>query len=148
MRRAPLLSALAVLFACAPATVADQAQPTLRWSANLEARPGAPSAVTANATAVRTAGATTVQVEATGAQPNARHPWHVHHGSCETGGQIVGDPGRYPPLEVGAQGRGTATALIEVELAPGQPYHINVHRAADDLRTIIACGDLREAGPR
>jgi hypothetical protein len=138
----PLLAGLS----CAPA-VTPAAEPPARWAASLEARPQFPE-VSAELTAVRTVGGTTVQIELTGAEPRSTHPWHVHRGTCEIGGGIVGDPAGYPSLRVGDDGRALETAVIDAELQPGQNFHVNVHRAPDDLGTIIACGNLQEAPPR
>jgi hypothetical protein len=144
MRLIALLLPVVLLLGCAPGAAPAPA-PAGRWAATLEARPGFP-AVEARVTAVRAVGSTSVEVELTGAEPNAQHPWHVHQGTCETGGGIVGDPGRYPPLRVGAGGRALEIAVIDVELVAGQSYHVNVHRAPGDMGTIVACGNLREAG--
>jgi hypothetical protein len=144
MRHPALLLPVVLLFACAPAEP-PPVQPTVRWSGSLEPRPQF-NEVRASVTAVRSAGGSTVQIEVTGAQPGARHAWHVHSGTCATGGGIVGDPGRYPPLRVGTEGRALETALIDVELEPGGSYHVNVHRSPEDLGTVIACGNLRQVG--
>jgi hypothetical protein len=146
MRRVAPFLPLALLVACAPAA-SPTPQPTLRWLGSLEARPAFPE-VRASVTAVRAAGTTTVQIDLTGAAPGSTYPWHLHQGTCETGGGIVGDPAAYPPLRVNPAGRALETAVLEVEIAPGQAYHVNVHRSTDDLRTIVACGNLQETGPR
>jgi Cu-Zn family superoxide dismutase len=69
-------------------------------------------------------------------------PWHVHFGTCETGGGIVGDPAAYLPLRAGEGGTATNTAVIRVGLELEAPYHVNVHESAEALEMIIACGDL------
>jgi hypothetical protein len=79
----------------------------------------------------------------TGLPPGGPYPWHVHDGTCETGGPIVGDATAYAPLMVGADGRAEATArLLGLKLNEAKKYHINVHRSPTDLATIIACGEL------
>src|SRR5688572_30132924 len=80
----------------------------------------------------------------TGDEPGEARPWHVHFGSCATGGGIVGT-GDYPLLMVDDDGNASATATIMFELDPSVAYHINYHLSADDLGTLIACGDLSEA---
>jgi hypothetical protein len=76
-------------------------------------------------------------------QSGTRRPWHVHFGTCATGGDIVGDPASYPVLNIAGNGRANATATVEgVRLITGEPYHVNVHLSPDELDTIIACGDL------
>jgi FtsP/CotA-like multicopper oxidase with cupredoxin domain len=146
MTRAAYLLPIVLLISCTTAAVPPAQQPTVRWSASLEARAEFDE-IRSNVTAVRTAGGSTVQIEFTGGEPNARHPWHVHSGTCETGGGIVGDPGRYPLLRLGSDGRALETALIDTELVPGQRYHVNVHHSANDMGTVIACGDLHEVRP-
>jgi hypothetical protein len=78
-----------------------------------------------------------------GLPPGGPYPWHVHDGTCETGGPIVGDPVAYTPLTVGADGRAEANArLLNFKLNEAKKYHVNVHRSTSDLATIIACGNL------
>jgi hypothetical protein len=79
----------------------------------------------------------------TGLPPGGPYPWHVHDGTCETGGPIVGDANAYPPLMVGTDGRAEANArLLGLKLNEAKKYHVNVHRSPSDLATIIACGEL------
>jgi hypothetical protein len=69
-------------------------------------------------------------------------PWHVHFNTCAQGGGIVGQDADYPRLTVGANGSATVTVTVPHSLDPAASYHVNVHRADNDLATIIACGDL------
>ena len=86
---------------------------------------------------------TLATVVLTGLPPGGPYPWHVHDGTCETGGPVVGDAAAYPPLTVGADGRAEASArLLGLKLNEAKKYHVNVHRSASDLGTIISCGDL------
>ncbi|MEX0778827.1 MAG: CHRD domain-containing protein [Balneolales bacterium] len=85
----------------------------------------------------------TANVTINGAEPDSEHPWHVHEGTCATGGGIVGPPDEYALLEVSDEGSAEATAtIIGTGLSEDGNYHINVHLSADDLGTIIGCGDL------
>lgn len=146
MRRIASLLPLAALLGCASAaTNGGEPQPTVRWSASLQPAP-AFEQIAASATAVRTVGTTTVQIEVTGAQQGGAHPWQVRRGTCGTGGETVGDAGRYPVIRPSAAGRALETAVVDAELQPGQPFHVVVFRAAADPSTVIACGDLREVG--
>jgi superoxide dismutase, Cu-Zn family len=72
----------------------------------------------------------------------AARPWHVHFGTCATGGGIVGDPAAYPPLVTDTAGAATSNVLVRVGLDVNAPYHVNVHESEADLNTLIACGDL------
>jgi hypothetical protein len=73
-------------------------------------------------------------------------PWHVHFGTCATGGAIVGSDAQYPRLVIGADGTATAAVDVRYELSPNVPYHINFHKSDAELDTIIACGDLLLGG--
>lgn len=150
MRRMLLLSLLA-LAACSAREEDDDDDDldfdATDWSAQLSARPG--SAVQGSSTLRSVgleggAGTSTASASIGGALPGARHPWHVHAGTCASGGPIVGDPAAYPVLEVGADGRASATASVAVGLDDDAAYFVNVHRSPSDLATIVACGDLRD----
>ena len=97
------------------------------------------------AVAARSAVATTgVSLSIAGATSGARHPWHIHRGTCGSGGAIVGDAGAYPVLQVGGNGQASASADLDVALSEDGQYYVNVHRSPQDLGTIVACGQLRD----
>lgn len=97
----------------------------------------------ANATMTRLSG-TNVRSTITlrGGLVQGDYPWHVHEGTCGSGGPIVGDPSEYPPLSTGSGTVGSATATFDADLDPDGAYYINIHRP-EDLETIVACGQLR-----
>ena len=116
------------------------------WSAELSARAGATVTGTAVARSVGIgggAGSSTASITLTNGTPTSVHPWHVHSGTCATGGPIVGATGDYPLLEVAADRSARATASIGVGMGDETRYHVNVHRSTGDM-TVIACGDLRD----
>jgi hypothetical protein len=78
--------------------------------------------------------------------PGSVRPWHVHFGTCATGGAIVGDPASYAPLVFDGNGAASATARVAFVLDPAIPYHINLHLSPSQLDTLIACGDLIPRG--
>ncbi len=82
-----------------------------------------------------------VTVHLTGLQAGT-YPWHVHSGTCDTGGPIVGPADAYPPLTVGTDGEAHVESQIGVETPASGDYHVNVHRSPTDLATIVACGNL------
>ncbi|HEY5944382.1 MAG TPA: hypothetical protein VIV40_02780 [Kofleriaceae bacterium] len=82
-----------------------------------------------------------VTTEITNAIAGNSYPWHVHFGTCAATGAIVGAM-VYPELVVAADGRAAASATVTAPLAAATPYSVNVHISADNLATIIACGDL------
>lgn len=90
--------------------------------------------------AVATSG---VSVTISGATPGARHPWHIHRGTCGSNGAIVGDAGAYPVLTVGSDGVASASANLAVHLDEDGSYYVKIHRSPQDLGTIVACGSLR-----
>jgi hypothetical protein len=112
-----------------------------RWVATLEGTPSF-SGVSGTAEVSTSTTSTTARVSIAGAAAGAAHPWHVHLGTCATGGPIIGDPAAYPLLQPGADGRDTRIAVIGVVLTSDQSYFVNVHASQDDLATTVACGDL------
>ncbi len=111
------------------------------WTANVAGQ-GAFASLTGRTVARVIAGQTTTTVNISGGVPGSRHPWHIHSGNCGTGGPIVGDPNAYPPIVIGEDGTGTATAQVMVQLNEAQRYHVNFHESAANLATIVACGQL------
>ena len=87
-------------------------------------------------------GNTAVTVSVSGATPGSAVPWHIHEGTCETGGEIIGDHNAYMPLVIGSDGRGTGNAQISVALDEAKDYFVSMHASATDMATIVACGDL------
>jgi superoxide dismutase, Cu-Zn family len=112
------------------------------WNATLQGTAGHEEA-RATARAVTGPGNTAVAINLAGGMAGATHPWHIHSGTCATGGPIVGDPAAYPPLRPGSGGAAAATAALRVDLVPGQNYHVNVHHSPEQLATIVACGNLQ-----
>lgn len=85
---------------------------------------------------------TRVDIDLRGAASNSMLPWHLHEGTCGSGGAIVGDPAAYPPLAVELDGSGSSEADLQVSLTPGSDYHVNVHKSPSELETIVACGEV------
>lgn len=114
------------------------------WSTQLSARisSGVTGAATARSVGIGGGtGTSSATVEIRGAAPGARHPWHVHTGTCATGGPILGEANDYEVLVAGPDGTDEQTAAISTGMSDGTRYHVNVHRSPSDL-TVISCGDL------
>lgn len=111
------------------------------WNATVE--PRGDSEIRANVRAGTAPGQTAVSINMAGGEAGGTHPWHIHRGTCETGGGIVGDPAAYPPLQPTSAGGATASAYLQVQLVPDEDYHVNVHRSPQLLNQIVACGNLR-----
>lgn len=135
-RNLALLTAVGASAACATVLL-DPAD----WTATVQPRAG--SDVRANVSASSAAGRTSTAINMIGGDRGGSHPWHIHDGTCETGGGIVGDPGAYPPLRPNQAGAATANAQVRVQLVPGGDYHVNIHRSPQALDEIIGCGNLR-----
>ena len=82
------------------------------------------------------------EVDIANAVPGGDHPWHVHQGQCGDNGPIVGPATSYRSLEVNNDGKATATADLPVAIPTSGQYYINVHASANNMGTIIACGNL------
>jgi hypothetical protein len=82
------------------------------------------------------------QVDIANAVPGGDHPWHVHVGQCGSNGPIVGPAASYRSLEVGDDGKATATADLPVAMPTSGQYYVNVHASTNNMGTIIACGNL------
>jgi hypothetical protein len=82
------------------------------------------------------------EVDIANAVPGGNHPWHVHVGQCGSNGPILGPATSYHSLEVGGDGKAKATADLPVAMPTTGQYYINVHASANNMGTIIACGNL------
>jgi hypothetical protein len=85
---------------------------------------------------------TEASVSIANAAPGGVHPWHVHIGRCGADQGILGPPDAYEPLKVDNDGRAEATAKLALPAPRSGQYFVNVHASADNMRTIIACGNL------
>lgn len=118
----------------------DQGEGIADFSATLRANQG--FSVNGTADAVASIGRTLVTVNITGATPGARHPWHVHAGSCGSNGPIVGSASDYPVIEVDSDGRERVVATLSLQLDEDDDYYVNVHQSPEQLGVIVACGEL------
>ncbi len=85
---------------------------------------------------------TVVQVTLDRGSPGGHHPWHVHRGTCGSGGGVVGSGSAYPQLHPGPDADVTETAELAVALDPDESYYINIHQSTDAMGTIVGCGEL------
>ena len=87
-------------------------------------------------------GETRAHVEISNAVPGGQHPWHVHRGQCGADQGIFGPADAYKPLKVEGDGRAQGNATLSVALPRSGSYFINVHASANNIKTIVACGNL------
>jgi hypothetical protein len=76
------------------------------------------------------------------AVPGGEHPWHVHLGQCGNDRGIFGPAGAYEPLQVGSNGQAQESAALPLTVPVAGQYFINVHASRNNMKTIIACGNL------
>lgn len=118
-----------------------------RWNATISTSPQMAGALQVKGTGwmgMRNGDSTRTRASASieNAVPGGEHPWHVHVGRCGNDRGIFGPADAYQPLRVGGNGRAESTADLPVMLPSSGEYFINVHASANNLRTIIACGNL------
>jgi len=154
MRVLTLVCAAAALAACTPRintnpetgkVDVDMEPVTQRgevWNAAIAPQGG--SAVRGTTTATVREGHTAANTSITGGTPGAVHPWHIHEGTCASGGPIVGTPNAYTPLQVASNGAATAEAHLMLTLNEARAYHVNVHASPTEMGNIIACGPLND----
>jgi len=134
-------SVLAVGGAVAGLAAATSSASGPEWKAVL--KPGAGSSITGKAE-VEGEGdkATEAEISIKGATAGAELPWHVHSGKCGSAGPVVGADAAYPLLKVKRNGEAEAEAKLDIAAPTSGDYHVNVHKSAADMKTIVACGDL------
>lgn len=129
------------------AVTVGMAGPAIAWTTTLVPVSEASGAIAGTAELDSTGPATsTAMISIRGDQPGAIRPWHVHHGQCGQDGAVLGSASEHPPVKVGQNGTGTATATLGVAPPAGGDYLVNLHASAADLQTIVACGDLQRSG--
>lgn len=132
-----IAAALAVTSTTAVAALRDH-----HWMGSVSGKNGSKATGTGTMTAGKEAGTTEVTLELKGDAANATHPWHIHVGSCEKGSGIWGGAGSYAPITVDAQGNGKSMATIKAALPDTGSYYVNIHESRENMRNIVACGDL------
>jgi hypothetical protein len=80
---------------------------------------------------------TQVVIKMTGA-PSTPQPAHIHDGSC-----AKLDPKPRVPLQNVVSGNSTTTVDLKLDEIMSKGGAVNVHKSAADLKTYVACGDLK-----
>ncbi len=80
----------------------------------------------------------TVTVIMQGTPAGGKHPMHFHAGNCDSGGDVV------VPLNDLDGTTGTSRTVVNVPYGTiiGGDHYLNVHLSADDIGTIVACGEV------
>jgi hypothetical protein len=147
---------LLVLVACNPfrresavQMSADDPALNTRWHANLASPSALAGVVQMNGSASMapntTGPGTVVTLALANAAPGGVHPWEMRRGQCGTmpDGGSFGTADSYQPLEVGSDGRATASTTIPTETPQaGRRYYVVVHASKLNAMTVVACGNL------
>jgi hypothetical protein len=80
--------------------------------------------------------------EVFGDTPGAVRPWHVHFGTCASGGDIVGLNSDYLPFVIDGAGADVVSVIVPEPLDVNAFYHVDFFLALDRQDVVIACGDL------
>ena len=117
-----------------------------RWRASLVTPAALVGAVQMNGSATmqpsRNSEATDFSLSIANATPGGLHPWQVHRGQCGADEGVLGSNGAYKPIKVGDDGRGTATATVDMSTPTSGSYFVTVQASAANAETVVACGNL------
>lgn len=81
---------------------------------------------------------TRIVVKLDGAPAGIAQPAHIHEGTC-----AKLDPKPKVPLENIVQGSSTTVVGVSLAKIMDGTHAINVHKSGEDLKTYVACGDLK-----
>ena len=149
---AGLIAAAMTLAACGGHAVQidSKAQPVAnRWNAVLATPAGLAGAIQVHGTGwlapdPKDSAKAKAHVEIANAAPGGVHPWHVHRGQCGNDMGVLGPADAYKPLKVGGNGEAQADADLPIAMPTAGNYFINVHASAQNMGTIVACGNLAQ----
>lgn len=87
--------------------------------------------------------ATIVTVALSNATPGGRHPWEARVGQCGSDDGTFGSPDAYDePLEVGSNGRATASTTVDRRTPTTGSFFVVVRASQSNRNTIVACGNF------
>jgi hypothetical protein len=84
---------------------------------------------------------TKVEISLRGEPKGVAQPAHVHEGSCA---QL--DPKPKYPLNNIVNGKSTSEVPAKLDELLGGNMAVNVHKSGDDIKTYVACADLKRKG--
>lgn len=150
MRRAAALTAITLVPACSIGQAVQMgdsgALPSSRWQAAMSSPPSLDGAVEMAGMAWMANGeqanTTRIEIEIENAAPGGEHPWEVRQGRCGSDRGLFGSSGDYEPLEVGGDGRATASATVQQVLPSSGDYSVSVFAAPTNRDLVVACGNL------
>jgi hypothetical protein len=126
----PSLALIATLVPIQPALAADAITVTLN--------PTGGSNTSGTATLTSEGNQTKVVIEMQGAPADAVQPVHFHKGTC-----AKLEPKPVYPLKDIENGTSTTVVPVEMSKLTATPYTINVHKSAAEMKTSVACGEVK-----
>ena len=81
---------------------------------------------------------TKVELTLKGTPKGVAQPAHIHEGSC-----AKLDPKPKYPLSNVVDGKSTSEVPVKMEELMEGNMAVNVHKSGDDIKTYVACGDLK-----
>jgi hypothetical protein len=84
---------------------------------------------------------TKVEISLKGAPKGVPQPAHIHEGTC-----AKLDPKPKQGLDNVVDGKSTTTVPVKLDDLLKGRNAINVHKSAEDIKTYVACGNIRKAG--
>ncbi|MBI3568872.1 MAG: hypothetical protein HY084_11805 [Gemmatimonadetes bacterium] len=107
------------------------------------ARLGSPSGAKTPGGMVMVTNAKDVTLTLSGDNAGGSRAWYVHKGTCKDDRGIVGSNDMFPAFQISEKGEGRAKATLATPLVDGTNYFVAVHASAEDVKTIVACGELK-----
>jgi hypothetical protein len=81
---------------------------------------------------------TKVEISLRGGPKGVAQPAHIHEGSC-----AKLDPKPKYPLSNVVDGKSTSEVPVKMDELLGGNMAVNVHKSGDEIKTYVACGDLK-----
>jgi hypothetical protein len=85
---------------------------------------------------------TDVTLDLGNATPGGVHPWGLHRGQCDDDQGLVGQRSEYRAIEIDGDGRGSASANIDLDTPMTGRYSVRVTASAQNANRIVACANL------
>ena len=131
MRRTLFIVSAAALCACG-AAIAQDSPMTVKLTEQNK------SGETGTATITPQGNKTQIVINMTGGPKGTAQPAHIHAGTCSKL-----DPTPKYPLQNVTDGKSTTVLDIPLKQIMSGGGAINVHKSAQDVKTYVACGDLK-----
>lgn len=121
--------------------------PAARWQGTVSSPPTLDGAVEMAGTAwmaeaEEADSATQVTVSIRNATPGGVHPWEVRRGQCGSGRGSFGDSATFEPLEVGDDGRASASVMVSEPLPDSGEHSVAILASPSNMDLIVACANL------